>query len=286
MKKNSKAHFKKVDNKILSILFNSNLKNIDKFCGNISNKYNLNYLYLNHQEKKNLYKECLNYIEKDKQKIAAKYRKNVWQKGWSENLKDFKKKKLKRNLIPKYYTKKNFGIFRLGGKFIKSKNKNFEIKMLEIYRKWFLKNYFKDVDNIYEFGCGSGNNVFSASKLFPKKKIVGLDFVISAVQLINIAGKGRNLKGFLFDMNKKNNNFNIDNNSGFFSVGALEQLNNKIDNIINFFLKKKPKICLNIEPDLYFYKDTFEDKIAKKFQSKRGYTSNLIKHLRKLEKKK
>ena len=52
MKKNSKAHFKKVDNKILSILFNSNLKNIDKFCGNISNKYNLNYLYLNHQEKK------------------------------------------------------------------------------------------------------------------------------------------------------------------------------------------------------------------------------------------
>ena len=27
-------------------------------------------------------------------------------KGWSENLKDFKKKKLKRNLIPKYYTKK------------------------------------------------------------------------------------------------------------------------------------------------------------------------------------
>ena len=36
----------------------------------------------------------------------------------------------------------------------------------------------------------------------------------------------------------KNNNFNIDNNSGFFSVGALEQLNNKIDNIINFFLKK------------------------------------------------
>ena len=35
-------------------------------------------------------------------------------------------------------------------------------------------------------------------------------------------------------MNKKNNNFNIDNNSGFFSVGALEQLN-KIDNIINFF---------------------------------------------------
>ena len=80
--------------------------------------------------------------------------------------------------------------------------------------------------------------VFSASKPFPKKKIVGLDFVISAVQLINIAGKGRNLKGFLFDMNKKNNNFNIDNNSGFFSVGALEQLNNKIDNIINFFLKK------------------------------------------------
>ena len=103
------------------------------------------------------------------------------------------KKKIKKKFNSKILYKKNFGIFRLGGKFIKSKNKNFEIKMLEIYRKWFLKNYFKDVDNIYEFGCGSGNNVFSASAV-PKKKIVGLDFVISAILLINIAGKGKKFK--------------------------------------------------------------------------------------------
>ena len=130
MKKNSKAHFKKVDNKILSILFNSNLKNIDKFCGNISNKYNLNYLYLKHQEKKNLYKECLYYIEKDKQKIAAKYRK-MFGKRVGQRILRILKKKLKRNLIPKYYTKKNFGIFRLGGKFIKSKNKILKLKCLK-----------------------------------------------------------------------------------------------------------------------------------------------------------
>ena len=286
MKKNSKVLSKKIDTKLISKLFHSKVSDINKNCGNIIKKYNLKYIEINSNEKLEIYKECVYYINKDNQKIAAKYRKKVWERGWGENLKDFIKNKSIKNLIPKYYTKKNLGIFRLGGKLIKSSNKNFEVKILDIYRTWFFKKFFQKVDNIYEFGCGSGNNLFSASKIFTKKNIFGLDFVKTSVKLINLVGKKKNLKGFLFDMNKKNINFKINNNSGFFSVGALEQLNNNIDNILNFFLIKKPIFCLNIEPDLYFYKSSIADKIAKKFQSKRGYTSNLIKKLKKLEREK
>jgi len=285
MKKNSKVLFKKINNKIVSKLFYSTVKNIDENCGNLIKKYDLSFKEISLFEKVKLYHECLYYIKKDKQKIAANYRKKVWEDGWGENLKDFIKNRSKKNLIPKYYTRKNLGIFRLGGKLIKSDDKNFEVKILDIYRAWFLKNFFKDVDNIYEFGCGSGNNVFAASKIFPQKKITGLDFVKTSVKLINLAGQNKNVKGFLFDMTKKNSNFKILKNSGFFSVGALEQLNNNLDNILNFFLKKKPQICLNVEPDLFFYKSKIEDKIAKKFQKKRGYTSDLIKKLKQLEKK-
>ena len=286
MKKNSKVLFKKIDSKLIAKLFHSKVSDIDKNCGKLIKKYNLKFKEINSNEKLDLFKECVYYIKKDNQKIAAKYRKKVWEKGWGENLKDFIVNKSKKNLIPKYYTKKNLGLFRLGGKLIRSNNKNFEVMILDIYRTWFLKKFFQNVDNIYEFGCGSGNNIFSASKIFPKKNMFGLDFVKTSVELINLVGKKKNLNGFLFDMNKKNTNFKIYNNSGFFSVGALEQLNNNIDNILNFFLIKKPSICLNIEPDIYFYKSSIADIIAKKFQNKRGYTSNLIKKLKKLERKK
>ena len=154
--------------------------------------------------------------------------------------------------------------------------------MLDIYRNWFLKKYFNKCSNIYEFGAGSGNNILSASKIFPKKKIYGLDFVKSSVNLINLIGKNKkNISGKLFDMSKRNNMLKIRKNSGFFSIGALEQLNNKIDPIINFFLKSKPIVCVNIEPDLKYYSPNkyLEDRIAVKFQKKRGYTSNLFKTL-------
>ena len=78
----------------------------------------------------------------------------------------------------------------------------------------------------------------------------------------------------------------IDNKSAFFSIGAYEQLGNKVDKILNFWIKKKPKICLNIEPDIFFYnKKIPEDYLALRFHMQRNYTSCLYLKLKNLENK-
>ena len=272
----------------ISRIFQTGIFSINRSCKNLIKKYDLRYRTLTQKEKKIIKNESLLKIKKDKQKIARSYRTKIWYNGWQENYEEFKKTKNFNSIVPKYYTRKKFKIFRLGGKFINSNDPEFELKMLDIYRNWFLRTYFNKCSNIYEFGAGSGNNILSASKIFPQKKIYGLDFVKSSVNLINLISKYRkNIHGKFFDMSKPNNTFKIRKDSGFFSIGALEQLNNKIDPIINFFLKSKPIICVNIEPDLKYYLPNkyLEDKIAVKFQNKRGYTSNLFKTLFLLEKK-
>ena len=177
----------------------------------------------------------------------------------------------------------------MGGKFVKSKQKNFEVELLKIYRTWFFKKYLSNVDNIYEFGVGSASNLTHAIKIFPKKNFYGLDFVQPSVDLVNLISKrykNNNINGILFDMTRPKNDLKINKNSAFFSVGAFEQLGNDIDKILNFWIKKKPKICLNLEPDIFFYnQNILEDYLALKFHKKRNYTSCLYLKLKNLEKK-
>ena len=60
------------------------------------------------------------------------------------------------------------------------------------------------VKNIYEFGAGTGINLIELSKIFPKNKIYGSDFVKSAVDLLKLVSKNNdlNLNAFKFDMSK------------------------------------------------------------------------------------
>ena len=230
---------KTVSLNIISKIFHTKISNLDKNTKNLIKKYKLKYEQLIIKDRKILKKNSFLKIKNDKQKIARPYRKKIWYDGWQENYNEFKKTKNLKSIIPKYYTRKNINIFRLGGKFVRSYDSNFELKLLDIYRNWFLRSYFKKCSNIYEFGVGSGNNIISASKIFPKKNFYGLDFVKSSVNLINLIGKKqKNISGVLFDMNKPNYKLKISKNSGFFSIGALEQLNDELDNILNFFIKK------------------------------------------------
>ena len=58
-----------------------------------------------------------------------------------------------------------------------------------------------------------------------------------------------------------------------------------VDPILNFFISKKPNICVHTEPviELYDKENNLSDILAAKFQDKRGYTSGLISKLNNLE---
>ena len=74
-------------------------------------------------------------------------------------------------------------------------------------------------------------------------------------------------------------------NSGIYTFGALEQLASDTDPILEFFISKKPNICIHTEPviELYDQENNLSDFLAAKFQGKRGYTSGLIAKLNNLE---
>ena len=276
-----------ITNKILAKLFKTSILEINKNCSKKLKK-KIIFKHLSEKEKDRLIVKILKKIQLDKQIIASKGRKKIWQRGWRETLKIYKKNNNEISLMPKYYIERENKIFRLGGQFIKVNNKNFEIKMLDLYRNWYFKKYFSRVDSIYEFGAGTGHNLVELSKIFPKKKLIGSDFVKSSVKILKLIAKKKNLnlEAFIFDMSKPNQKLIIPSNSAIYTSGALEQLSGKIKKFINYLISQNPKIIVHVEPCSDFYDDkNLPDFLAKTFQDKRRYTSNLLKYLKELEKK-
>ena len=275
-----------IDLKKLSSLFETSKSEVVRYCNYpINNK--IKYKDLSNLELKKILNKIIYKIHNDKQVIAAKSRKKIWHDGWNESLNLFKKQRDINSLIPKYITKRENRYFRLKNKFIKTNNKNFEYDLLSLYRNWYYKKFFKKVDNIYEFGAGTGINLFEMFKIYPKKNYYGSDFVKSSVNLMKLMKKENNikLKSFLFDISKPDRKIKIKKNSAVYTSGALEQLSGKIFNFLNYLIEQKPKIVLHSEPVLDFYKeDNLPDILGKLFHLKRGYTSNLFSLLKIFEK--
>ena len=48
----------------------------------------------------------------------------------------------------------------------------FELDYFRIYRLWLFEKYFKNYENIYEFGCGTGFNLLEGARLFKNKSFL------------------------------------------------------------------------------------------------------------------
>lgn len=136
-------------------------------------------------EKDSAILDAIKRIEKDTQVVAVPERTKVWQDGWNENLQEFISSGYDLNaLIPKYFHENV--TLRLKQKFIKSDNLKFENNFENVFRAWLFKKYFAPYDTICEFGCGTGLNLIILAKMYPNKKIFGLDFVQSSVDIVNL----------------------------------------------------------------------------------------------------
>jgi len=267
--------------------FDIDPRNMPEACIEDINKTDTNIFPIEGQELKDLILFVLKKIDDDVQKVGAEYRKEVWSKGWEENLQQFRIKKSKDDLKPKFL-RSNQPI-RWNQKYYRTSSSEFEKLWQEILVKFVFFNYMKDCQNIYEFGAGTGYNLLLASEYFPNKNFYGSDFVQSAVDLMNLVGKekGIKLKGDLFDMINPNYNYKIKDNSAVMTFGAMEQLSGNVEKMFDYLLSQKIKICIHIEPELDFYdQNILEDYLAIKFQGKRGYSNVIGSYLRKLSKEK
>jgi hypothetical protein len=278
----------KMKNKLLQFAdsFGIKVEDLPAETINLINKYNFDLIDLSSEERDRLLILIIKKIQNDKQVIAGPDRKLAWQKGWAENLRLYKNSHRKEEaLIPKFLRAGQE--IRWKGHYYKTSDPNFELNYIDVLRSFVFQTYFSDLDNLYEFGAGTGFNLLHFSRLNRNLNLIGTDFVDSAVDLMNEVAKDfdLNLESYVFDMlNPKSSDLTIQKNSGVVTFGSLEQLGSKISPIIEYFVNGKPNICVHVEPMIELYNpESLEDYLAVWFQGKRGYTSGLINEIQKLE---
>ena len=221
--------------------------------------------------------EALKFIDNDTRNTEVGNL-ELWVKSWGRNF-DLEES------IPFHYDSKKF-TYVLDDEFVKFNDKNAEVNFCNFLSTCLFTKYFSEVDNIYEFGSGSGVNLQRLSETFPTKNLFGLDFSQNAIKSLNNFAKINNLniKSSYFDLINPDISMEIKPNSAVFTEFALEQTSNKFHEFILFLLKRKPEICIHIEPMPELIKDeTFSDYLSKKFNSKRNYLNGLVPFLKSLE---
>jgi len=213
-------------------------------------------------------------------KKAGKHRSSDWELGWAENrdaTEDF--------LIPRYFGKLPY--IRWMGNFLKVENKNFEYYTASILQYHLFEKFLKQVDNIYEFGCGTGHNLLRAHEVNPKATIHGLDWAESSQQTIERINSvySKNFKSKKFDFFNIDNNYKLERNSGVYTFAALEQVGKDHVDFVDYLIKNNPQICLHVEPiaELLNPQEKLLDFLSVKYFEERNYLNGFYDHLKKIE---
>ena len=116
---------------------------------------------------------------------------NDWEIGWEENLNLLQTKEIEiKNLIPKYFSKYN--VIRFNGRFIQPISERFEKNTLSILVDYIFDKFLRNnVDNIYEFGCGTAHNLLQARKVNKNANLWGLDWAKSSQKIIELIKEGK-----------------------------------------------------------------------------------------------
>lgn len=255
-------------------------------CLDLISQKDFRYKILEGNERDALIIEILRKIDNDKKVVGAPERHEVWEKGWTENLSDFVKSGFDLDqIVPKFF--RDNQAFKVGPNYVIPANPNFERDFFDVFRLWLYDTYLKDYNPIYDFGCGTGLNLIALAKLYPEKKLYGLDFCRSSVELVNKIAEvyKLNMNGHYFDLTTPDENIRPDKNSAIITFGSIEQLpNTGFWPFLHYLLKYAPGICINMEPVIDFYDENkLPDFLSIKFHQKRRYPEKLLPALKRLE---
>lgn len=177
-------------------------------------------------------------------------------------------------------------VLRLNNEFIHPLDVAFEANFFSVLRHWLYRTCFEQVPTLYEFGCGSGFNLWALADMYPDKTLYGLDWAESSVALINKIGevKGLKIHGRHFDFFHPDPHLHLAPGSGVLTVCALEQVGEAFLPFIQYVLTHDPQLCVHIEPiyELYDERDPL-DSLAMTYHADRGYLRGFLPYLRQLE---
>lgn len=276
----------KVDIKPSEFLDSFGAGKLSQTCLNLIEKHDFHLSKIEGTDRDKLITKIIEKILQDKQIVGAPNRTKTWHDGWAENLESFRSQPdCEEVLLPKFVRSRQ--AIRWKQEYWLPKDEKFERNYIDVLRAYIFTEFMERCDTIYEFGAGTGHNLVAAAGIYPEKKLVGTDFVQSAVDLIAEVGreKGIKLHSEIFNMLEPNQEFKLDRGAGVLTFGALEQLAGQLDNVFDYFLEQSAGIFVHVEPAIELYDDTvLEDYLASLFQGRRGYSAGLISKLKNMEK--
>jgi hypothetical protein len=248
--------------------------------------FNLSYRFMSPKERDDVVLTILKYLDSSDVVVSGSHRKNQWENGWGENYKEYLKTRKLDSMVPKYFGKYN--IQRLKGELIVPNGNNFEIKLVSLLQYLIFEKYFKYSNCVYEFGAGTGHNLLRMREINSDAILYAMEWTKSGVDLLNFVARelnDPNLKSILFDNFEPNVEISLIEGSGVYTFAALEQLGDSSDNIINYWLKNKPSIVVNVEPMAEpLDDDELLQYLSIRYFNKRRYLKDYVVKLKELEK--
>jgi hypothetical protein len=282
----NKAVFRSINANDFARAFGTTESEVTAFCGDLIQKLDFRYSICPQESREKIFLDVITRYDKGELSISGAHRKPDWEKGWKEILLKFQNSNYDlETLIPKDVHGDR--PMRFNGEYIVSESGTFETDFTTVFRNWLYRKYFREYDNVFEFGCGTGHNLVLIARMFPDKRYSGMDWVAESQQILEaIAAKyGWQIKGFPFDFFHPDDNIKIPANSIVYTSAALEQLGSNHTAFVNYLLAKKPSLCVNVEPIAEYYDpDRLFDYVALKYHQRRNYLNGFLTHLQSLEK--
>ncbi len=211
-----------------------------------------------------------------------------WERGWGEILDNFMRSGFDRKALIPQYNRRGKPI-RLFGDYVKTVDDDFENSFIDLLRAFIFETYLRDVDNVYEFGCGSGYNLIAFADRDSSKYYCGADWVPQPKQILELAAKhfGYDMEGKVFDMFDPDFDMPIRDNSALLTVGSLEQLGTNYEKFIEFLLQKPFDVYIHANSILekYDIENNVTDYLTYRFEKFRNYCDGFFTALSDLETK-
>ena len=247
---------------------------LDKF-------FPINYNELDSEQYKEYYELCLGVLNK---KLEID-----WQDDWFSVLQNLQTNNENVKLIirPKWFRESAFVNIQNCLSLTKTPYVDWEYQL--ITRQMLFYTHLKDIENICEFGSGSGANFYLINEILQDKNFILSDISVTSLKIIEELKRKLNRNNLTYsniDI-EQDIDLQLPDNTAVITTSVLEQIGDNYKNFINFILKEKPQIVINIEPivELLDSKGKF-DNVMNLYCEKRKYLIGYLTELEKLERQK
>ena len=247
---------------------------LDKF-------FPIQYNELNSEQYNEYYELCLEMLNK---KLEVD-----WQDDWFSVLQNLRTNNdnVKSIIRPKWFRKNAFVNIQNCLSLTETPYLDWEYQL--ITRQMLFYTHLKDIDNICEFGSGSGTNFYLINQILQDKNFILSDISVTSLKIIQELKRKLNRNNLTYSNIDIEQDIDLElpDNTAEITTSVLGQIGDNYNNFINFILKEKPQIVINVEPivELLDSKSGF-DNVMNLYCEKRKYLTGYLTELEKLEKQK